>query len=92
MQNCINQRRINTPISLKQALSCAINLREVDLKLASFDDHDKLHFLTEFLFCLEGLKFLSKVTVHLSEHIWESYYLEDPQYNRVADGMMNHLS
>lgn len=92
MRNCVNERRINTPLHLKQALSRAINLREVDLKVASFDDHDKLHFLTEFPFCLEGLQFLSKVTVHLSEHIWKLGYLGDLEYNKMVDGMMNHLS
>lgn len=92
MRNCVNERRINSPVSLKQTLSCAVNLREIELKLSSFDDHDKLHFLTEFPFCLEGAKDLSKVTVNLSKHIWELCYIKYKQYDKIVDGMMTHLS
>lgn len=92
MQNCTDKCRINSPHWMKQALSHAVNLREVELKIASFDDHDNLHFLTEFPFSLEGLKTLSKVTVQLPEKLWEMPSdLGFPQYDRIVGGMMNHL-
>jgi hypothetical protein len=77
------------PLSLRRGLSLATNLREVDLNLVISDEHDRMHFLTEFPFCLEGCEVLSKLTVHIQKDISE---LGDQLCNKVVQGMITHLN
>jgi hypothetical protein len=57
--------------------------------LVSSDEHDRTHFLTEFPFCIEDCKALSKLTVHIRKEIWE---LDDQLCNKVVQGMISHLN
>jgi hypothetical protein len=84
-----DRRKIHLPRRLKQNLSLAVNIGSVYLDFRHFDEHDLMHWLTEFPFCLEGFKSLTRLTINVPESVWE---LDHHQYSRIVEGMMTHVS